>query len=193
MSVSSQTSFYTEEELAQIGFASFGKNVCISRFARFYGVGKIEIGDNVRIDDFTVLSGRIKIGNNVHIAVYSAIFGADKGVYIDDFANISSRVCVYSISDDFSGATMSNPTVPDEFKNVLDKEVVIGRHAIIGSGSTVLPGVVMEEGSVLGAMSLLKQNSDAWTIWGGVPAIKIKDRKKDLLELEKEYLKSLNQ
>ena len=188
MSNNPQTSFYSENELKQIGFASVGKNVCISRFARFYGAGKMEIGDNVRIDDFTVLSGKVRIGHNVHIAVYSAVFGADKGVVIEDFANISSRVCVYSISDDFSGKTMSNPTVPDEFKDVMDKEVYIGRHAIIGTGSTVLPGVTMYEGSVLGAMSLLKNDASPWTIWGGVPAVKIKDRKRDLLELEKKYL-----
>ena len=56
----SQNSFYNPEEVLQLGFKSVGENVLISRFARFYGIGNMEIGNNVRIDDFSILSGKIK-------------------------------------------------------------------------------------------------------------------------------------
>lgn len=56
-----KTSFYTHDELAEIGFKSCGKNVLISRKASIYSPAKIEIGDNVRIDDFCILSGVIFI------------------------------------------------------------------------------------------------------------------------------------
>lgn len=46
------TSFYSEEELLSIGFKSYGINVLISRYARFYRPENIVIGDHVRIDDF---------------------------------------------------------------------------------------------------------------------------------------------
>lgn len=95
-------SFLSQEEIAKIGLKSYGQNVYISRHASIYSPEKIAIGDNVRIDDFCILSGIIEIGSCVHIAAYSAIYGGDKGVFISDYANISSRVSVYSVSDDYS-------------------------------------------------------------------------------------------
>ena len=52
-------SFYTENELKQIGFKRIGENVLISRKASIYQPELIEIGNNVRIDDFCILSGNI--------------------------------------------------------------------------------------------------------------------------------------
>lgn len=104
-----KNSFYEESELKQLGFKQIGKNVRISRKASFYGVSKISIGNNVRIDDFCILSGKIDIGNYIHIAAYSALYGGDDGIFLDDFVNISSRVCIYSVSDDYSGNSMTNP------------------------------------------------------------------------------------
>ena len=46
------TSFLTEEEIKSLGFKKYGDNLKISRFAHFYTPSTIEIGNNVRIDDF---------------------------------------------------------------------------------------------------------------------------------------------
>src|ERR1700760_4625998 len=127
--------------LVDMGFASVGDNVRISDRASFYGTSRIVLGDCVRIDDFCVLSagrGGISIGHNVHVAIYSSMIGAGK-ISLEDFSNISSRVSIYSSSDDFSGETMTNPTVPDEFKKVLNADVYIGKHVIVGCGSVILP------------------------------------------------------
>ena len=184
------TSFMSKEELENIGFKSVGEGVLLSRNAKVYGAEHITIGNNVRIDDFCILSRKIEIGNNVHIAAYSAMYGGEAGIKIDDFANISSRVCVYALSDDFSGRTMTSPMVPDKYKEVFNSPVYRGRHVIIGTGSTILPGTRLNEGSVVGAMSLVKKDVPAWTVVVGIPARKIKDREKGLLELEKEFLKN---
>lgn len=115
----------------KMGFASVGRNVQVSDRATFYGIERIKIGNNVRIDDFCVLSageGGIEIGDFVHIAVFSSLIG--KGhINLADFCNISSRVSIYSSSDDYSGCTLTNPTVPEEFKNVESAPVYIGKHA----------------------------------------------------------------
>ena len=63
-------SFYTQNELENLGFKKLGKSVLISRNAVFYGIGKITIGDFVRIDDFCILSGDIILGSHIHIAAY---------------------------------------------------------------------------------------------------------------------------
>lgn len=178
------TSFYTDEELKQLGLCSFGKNVKISRKASIYGVNRVSIGDNVRIDDFCILSGYIELGNYIHIAAYTALYGGNQGIYISDFSNLSSRVSVYSVSDDYSGETMTNPMVPDEYKNVLSKAVHIGKHTIIGSTSVVLPGVNIAEGSSFGSFSFINRDSEPWSINVGIPFKKIKSRSKELLKFE---------
>lgn len=182
------TSFYSEEELRNLGLNSYGKNVKLSRHACLYGVDKISIGNNVRIDDFCILSGKIQLGNNIHVAAYSALYGGTDGIVIEDFANLSSRVTVYSVSDDYSGETMTNPTIPDKYKNVQSAPVCIGRHSIIGSNAVILPGVSVSEGSSFGSFSFINHDSEPWSINVGIPFKKIKDRSKNLLQLEKEYL-----
>lgn len=68
-------SFYSRSELEHIGFATIGKNVLLSRKASIYSPAMISIGDNVRIDDFCILSGCIGIGSQVHISAYVALYG----------------------------------------------------------------------------------------------------------------------
>ncbi|EGR5122792.1 acyltransferase [Vibrio cholerae] len=178
--------FLTEKQLNELGFAALGKNVLISDKASIYGAQRITIGNNVRIDDFSVLSageGGIEIGNYVHIAVFSLLIGAGK-ITISDFSGISSRVSIYSSSDDYSGQYMTNPMVPVEYTNVTHADVFLGKHVIIGSGSVVLPGARLGEGVAIGALSLVSKSCQEYTIYSGNPAKKLKERKKDLKALE---------
>jgi acetyltransferase-like isoleucine patch superfamily enzyme len=184
-------SFYSIDELEKLGLASFGINVLISRKVSIYGAEKIKIGNNVRIDDFCILSGNITLGNNIHIAAYTALYGASEGIVIQDFSNISSKVAIYSISDDYSGATMTNPMIPNKYKNVQNAKVIIESHVIVGSGCVILPGITLREGSSFGAMTLINRTSEEWSINVGIPFRKIKDRSKELLVLEKKYKKEL--
>lgn len=182
-------SFLTPCELKKLGLASFGENVLISRKASIYGEAQINIGSNVRIDDFCILSGKLSIGNYIHIAAYTALYGGNKGIFIHDFANLSSRVSVYSISDDYSGETMTNPMIPDKFKNIQSEEIQIKRHVIVGSGCVVLPGTILKEGSSFGAMTLINRDSEPWSINVGIPFKKIKNRSKNLLNVEIDFKK----
>lgn len=180
----------SHEAIAALGFASVGENVQISDRASFYGAGRIALGGNIRIDDFCVLSagvGGISVGDHVHIAVYSSLIGAGR-ITLSDFCNISSRVAIYSSNDDYSGATLTNPTVPSEFTGVTHADVLLGKHVIVGSGSVILPGVTMEEGVAVGALSLIQKRCDAFGIYAGNPARRIKERKRDLLELEQRFM-----
>ena len=183
--------FLSPSELKEIGFAKLGDNVLISTKASIYNPGRISIGNNVRIDDFCVLSAGgngIEIGSHVHVAVFSSLIGAER-IELSDFCNISSRVSIYSSNDDYSGGTMTNPMVPDEFKQVKVAPVKIGRHVIIGSGSIVLPGVNIEDGVAIGALSLVNKSCNTFKIYSGVPIKYIKERSRALLELEKDFLR----
>lgn len=182
-------SFYSVDELRELGFKSIGENVLISRKASIYSTYKICIGDNVRIDDFCILSGKINIGNYVHIAAYTAMFGGEKGIVMQDFSGLSSRVSVYAATDDYSGSAMTNPMVPDKYRKVFSGEVILERHVIVGAGSVVLPGVVLKEGGSFGALSLITRSSEPWSVNAGIPAKRIKERSRELLEFEKEFIK----
>lgn len=181
------TSFYSEDELKQLGLKVYGKNVFISKKASIYSPGDIVIGNNVRIDDFCILSGKIVLGNYIHISAYTALYGGEEGIYLEDYIALSSRVTVYSVNDDYSGEAMTNPMVPDCCRNVVSKPVKIYSHVIVGSTSVILPGVILAEGSSFGAFSFINHDSEEWSINVGIPFKKIKERKKDALEYEKNY------
>lgn len=184
-------SFYTEQELSTLGFASLGKDVQISRKASFYGTKHISIGDNSRIDDFCIISAGekgISIGRFAHISCHTSIIGKER-IEIGDFVAISSHSSVYSSSDDYSGASLTNPTIfIEKYRNVDYRPVRIGRHVVIGAHSCVLPGVEIGDGAALGAHSLATENIEENKIAVGVPCRVIKERKKDYLELEKKFL-----
>lgn len=185
--------FLTAVELAQFGFKSVGSNVLISNKASFYGCNNIDIGNNTRIDDFCVISagvGGIKIGSNIHIAVYTSLIGAGK-ITISDFCNLSSKVSIYSSNDDYSGSFLTNPMIPEQYTNVDKSDVLLSKHVIIGCGSVILPGVTLEEGVAVGALSLVNRDCDMFSVYKGNPIKKIKDRKRDLLIKEQEYLSSI--
>lgn len=186
-------SAYTSEELRDIGFSRCGEHVQISRKASFYRPDRIAIGHHVRIDDFCVLSageGGIEIGNYVHIATFCSLIGAGK-IVLSDFSGLSARVSIYSSNDDYSGRHMTNPTIPACFTGVVHSDVVIGRHAIVGAGAVVLPGVTLEDGVAIGALSLVKKRCQEFGIYFGAPARRIGQRKRTLLELEQELLQEL--
>lgn len=177
-------SFYSEEELANLGIASIGKNVLISRKASIYGGDNIQIGNNVRIDDFCILSGKIQLGSFIHISAYTSLFGGkEKGIVMEDYTTVSSRCVIYALSDDYSGEYMTNAVIPKEFTNVIEDKVEIRKYAIVGTGCTVLPGVVIGEGAAVGAMSLVNKDLDGWIIYAGIPCKKLKPRSTKLLDV----------
>jgi galactoside O-acetyltransferase len=179
-------------DVERMGFASVGADVALSDKASFYNCAAIHLGDRVRIDDFCVLSagaGGIVIGHHVHIAVYSSLIGGGC-IKLSDYCNISSRVSIYSSSDDYSGAAMTNPLVPAQYTNIRREPVTLGKHVIIGSGSVVLPGVTLEEGVAVGALSLINRDCTAFGIYAGNPARRIKERSRQLLEMERRWRES---
>lgn len=187
-------SYYSNEELQSIGFAKIGTNVLISKKASIYSPHKISIESNVRIDDFVILSGHILIGNYVHIAPYSGIFAGDVGVEFNDFSGVSGNVMVYAITDDYSGKFLVGPTVPDEFRGITSKKIILNKHCHVGTGSVLLPGSILKTGASLGAMSMVyNRKMPEWSFCSGIPAKKISDREKiESLRLEKKLLEKID-
>ena len=181
-------SFLSQQALDEMGFRNLGKNVLISSKASIYFPSTISIGDNSRIDDFCTLSGEVSIGRNVHIAVHSNLAGGLCGISIGDFAGLAYGCHLIAQSDDYSGASLTNPTVPKELKNENCLPISLGSHVILGACSIVLPGVEIPEGAACGAQTLFTKSVDPWTIYIGSPASKLKERSKELLRLAESFL-----
>jgi dTDP-4-amino-4,6-dideoxy-D-glucose acyltransferase len=179
--------FYQTNELRDLGLRFIGRDVKISRRAVLYGSENISVGDYSRIDDFCILSavdvGEIQIGKHVHIASGVHLYGG-AGIILSDYVGLSSGCKVYSVSDDYSGEYLTNPTVPAEYRNFISKRITLSKHSLIGAGTILLPGAIVPEGTSVGAMSLVAKELEPWGIYVGVPARKIKNRSKRLLELE---------
>jgi len=179
-------SFLKQWELEKLGFKFLGRNVLISDKCSIYNHKNISIGDNTRIDDFSILSagdGGIVLGKYVHIACYSSLIGRAK-ITMRDYSGVSSRVSVYSSSDNYDGEWMTNPCLPNNVTNTIHKEVVIGKHVVIGSNSVILPGVDLFDGCSIGAMSLVNKSVDGPYVMAGIPIKKIKERKNNIFILE---------
>lgn len=184
--------YFTEDELVRLGLSSAGRNVRVARNCIVIGIENMSIGDNVRIDGPTVLTasgGHIHIGSHVHIGGMCFLAGGG-GIVMEEFSGLSQGVHIYSTSDDYSGAALTNPTVPQSYLNVKVAPVHLGRHVIVGSGSVILPGCRLGEGTSVGAMSLVTKTLKPWGVYFGTPARRLKARSKALLLLEDELRNS---
>ncbi|HVX50757.1 MAG TPA: acyltransferase [Chitinophagaceae bacterium] len=186
--------YLDETTLETLNFKSLGLNVKISDKASIYGSERISLGNNVRIDDFCILSagdGGIELGNYIHIAAYCSLIGKAL-IKMEDFSGLSSKVAIYSSSDDYSGNFLTNPTVPQQFTNVVNGPVILRKHVIIGVFACILPNVEIGAGSAVGSYSLVTKNIEPGVIVSGVPARFLKKRSGKIFELEQAFLQSEN-
>lgn len=176
-------SFYTEEELSSLGLQTYGKNVKISKLAQIYNPSSISVGNNVRIDDFCMISAGtnpIVFGDNIHISTGVYIYGS-AGLTMKSFSNLSAGVKLYTVNDDYSGEYLVGATVPEIYRNVTKLPTVIEKYAVVGCNTVLLPGITIGEGCAIGACSLVKDSCKEWSIYAGVPIRFIKSRSKNLI------------
>ena len=180
--------FLTRDETKKIGFMKLGTNVEISSLAKFYKPELMEIGNNIRIDDNCIFSGKIVLKDSNHISVFCYLDAGIEPIILEKYAGLSHRCTVFTRTDDYSGQYMAGPLVPKICTKITSKPVHLKKHTIVGASSVVLPGVTLEEGSIIGAMSLVTKSTKPWKKYFGIPAKIIGNRKKDLLELEKKHI-----
>jgi galactoside O-acetyltransferase len=172
----------TEEQLADYRanqLKKAGKDVRISELALITRPHLVEVGSYIAIDAWTYISTRLVIGSYIHIAPSVTILGgASAFLKMGDFTNIGSGGRIVCASDDFEQGLIS-PIIPIEHRTVINKPIIFEDHATLGVNCTVLPGVTLGEGSIVGANSLVTKSTEPWTIYAGSPAKPIKVRKKE--------------
>ena len=174
----------TLQNLRRAGVTLLGSNIKVSKDCRLYNPKNIILHDNIRIDDFTILSarGKIELFNYVHIASHCLISSSTR-IECRNFTAIASGSKLFGSTDDYGGKYLTNPTIPRELVNVKSGDIILEDHVILGSNTIVLPSVIFGEGTSVGAMSLITKNTDAWGIYTGIPAKKTRERNKDCCEL----------
>jgi galactoside O-acetyltransferase len=173
---------------------SVGENVAVNRSVVFYSPKNIHVGSNSRIDCFSILSASsqgILIGDHVHISAYVALFGASGKIQVESFCALSSRVTVFTSTDDYVEGYMSNPTVAPEYRKEQSGDVVFKKHALIGCGSVIMPGVTVEVGGSVGALSFVNKNVPEFSVVAGIPCRIVGQRNRRLLELEAAFLAAI--
>jgi len=128
-------------------------------------------GNHVAIDKGFYCTTEIDIGDYVHIAPYNVIIGGrDAKLTMGHFSGLASGSKIVCGGDDFSSGALMNPQVPIKYREPLITEVVFEAFSCVGVNCSVMPGVTLAEGSVVGANSVLTKNTEPWTIYVGSPA-----------------------
>ena len=170
-----------------------GKEVKIFEFAKIIKPESLEIDDYSQIDDFVFLNSGIetKIGKFVHISSFSSIIGGGKFT-IGDFSGLSAGCRIITGSDDFKGSYLSNPCIPNHYKNVQLGEIRIGKHCILGSNCVVLPNILIPDGVSVGAGSIISKDLEPWSIYVGYKPKKVAERTLEgFIDLEAKLKKEL--
>jgi len=180
--------YFSREELLGLGFQSVGKDIYISRKANIYGAQNMTLGDNIRIDDGTIIAGKVNIGSHVHIAPFCYISGGEEGITFEDITGVSPYVYITTRSDDYSGKTMFSPVIPQKYKRNTIAPIYVRKYSIIGAHSMIMPGVELAEGTSVGAMTFVRKKTKEWSIYFGCPAKMIGTRDKGIIEISDNFL-----
>jgi len=165
-------------DLNKVGFHRLGFNVVIWDLAQILNPAEISIGNYTMIDDFALLNGKgdLQIGSYVHIVSFASITGGG-GCEIGNFTSISAGARIFSGTENVKDS-LFGPCVLQHFRNAIRQAVFIGSHVLIGANAVVLPGAQILDGVVIGAGSVVlkDQMCDAWCVYAGSPARKIRER-----------------
>lgn len=138
-----------------------GRHVRLTKFINLYGC---HIGDNTRIGAFVEIQKNATIGNNCKISSHTFIC---EGVSIGDNVFVGHNVTF--INDKYPCATNPDGSLQTEDDWVCTPTRVKD-NVCIGSGTTVLCGVTIHEGSLIGAGSVITKDVPPGVIAAGNPA-----------------------
>ena len=154
---------------------SIGKNSSIHWLARFNLPSGVDSGHNTIIGNDAFLDGRSyrtwTPGQNKFATYIQEFFRAkNRPLQIGNNVSIAGEVRIFTMQHD-----IDDPN----FKEV-GEPVVIDDYVVIGTRVTILPGVHIGEGAVVATGAVVTRDVAPYTVVGGVPAIFIRNREKNL-------------
>lgn len=143
------------------------------KLSTFYG-GQIKIGENCELRSgckILTYGGNIILGHNCSVNPYTILYGQGN-LTIGNYVRIAAN-CVLIPSNHI----FSDPDVPITFQGLTNKGICIEDDVWLGCGVTVLDGVTIARGCVIGAGSVVTKSTIQYGIYAGIPARLIKKRK----------------
>ena len=185
-----ESMYLTESDLVSMGVAHVGWNVRVSQQATIVGMQNVSLGNNVRVDSYvTILAkrGRVVIGSNVHIEPGASLVGHGE-ISVGNFCTISHGVRLFTASADYSGTSLTNSFPEARYHTSRLEPITLQDHVILGGNSVVMPGVTIEEGAAIGALSFVRLSVGGWSIYGGNPLVRLSSRSREIRELGRRIL-----
>ena len=136
-------------------------------------------GEKVNIEKNALFSPKVSLGDYSGIGVNAKIYGS---CTIGDYVMMGEDVTV--ITRNHRHDRLDAPMMQQGFEE--EKPVHIGNDVWIGDRTTILPGVNIGDGSIIGAGSVVTHDVPAFSIVAGVPAKVISLREKRKVELRDE-------
>ena len=182
-------------------FQKVGKGVVFGRNITLRHPGKIAIGDNSFIYDNVVLDAKgeknqgIRIGENVYVGRNTILSCKEGSIFLGDYCNISANCSLLSETEINLGKycflagncylvaggnhSYESISTPIMFQPSFSRGgIIIGEDVWLGAGVIVLDGASIGRGCVVGAGSVVRNPLDEYSVAVGIPAVKIKDRRK---------------
>ncbi len=157
----------------------FGDAVLIDSFCTVVGHSgsnvAVRVGDNAHLWPHVMLDsaqGSISIGSNVSIGSFTEIYGHG-GCIIGDDRQIAGHCYIISTNHAFD-----DPDTPIRLQGSVSKGVVLEDDCWLGHAVTILDGVTVGRGSVIGACSVVTRNIPPFCIAVGNPARVVGSRTK---------------
>ena len=151
--------------------AILGQNVQIYDFVNIYGHARI--GDECVIGAFVEIQPHVTIGAKVKISSHTFIC---TGVTVEDEVFIGHGVMFTNDKIPKSVDRFGRPITAKDTKIV---PTLIKHRAVIGSGATILCGITIGEGALVGAGSVVTRDVPPYMIVCGNPAKVLRKVKKD--------------
>ncbi len=169
------------------------KNLKIFEFTKIINPEYVTVGDNVIIDDYCLLYAKkdapIRIGDHTHIASFASITGGP--ATIGRFVGIASGSRLLCGSENFRGGALMTASVPDAFRQVDRRGIIIGDYCVVGANSVIFPGVEIGEGAIVGSLAVVKKSLEPWGVFimrnGKIIKISTRD-KGDTIKQERGFL-----